>query len=116
MSAKNNIRWRGQISIQQVLAEIRGDENRPFWLAFVRATGNDAGSIKIVSSAQYGAPKLAYGRKVKPLSSQPRSGVGTAKALHSEKGTLPITDTTTNQYLSPLISHIVGYNLYQVIH
>ena len=104
--------WRGQISLQQVLAEIRTHPQRPYWLCFVRATGKDAGSLKVISSAQYGAPKIDYTRKVKPMTER-SSG---AKGLHTEKGTLPMTDTTTNQYLSPLISHIIGYNMYQVIH
>lgn len=106
-----NIQWRGKISIQQVLAEIRADQTKPFWLAFVRATGNECGSIKVVSKALYGAPR--------------RTGTGAAlatkddrkRSMHVDRGTLPMSDyDTPNQYLTPLISHIIGYNLYQVTH
>lgn len=104
-----NIPWRGEISIQQVLMMMRDDPSNRFWLAFVRATGKDAGSIKIVSSALYGAPLDGYNKR-RPAGKMP------ASALHTEKGTLPITDSTNGQYLSPLISHIIGFNLYKVKH
>lgn len=105
------IPWRGQISINQVLADIRAEPTKPFWLAFVRATGEHAGSVKVVSSTLYGAPRI-----------NDRTGdykPGTrlkATALHTEKGTLPCTDKTRGECLTPLISHIVGYNMYRVKH
>ncbi len=105
------IPWRGQISISQVLAEIRAEPMKPFWLAFVRATGEQAGSVKVVSSSLYGAPRID-GRTGEH---KPGSRVK-ATALHTEKGTLPCTDKTKGEYLSPLISHIIGYNMYQVKH
>lgn len=105
-----NIPWRGEISIQQVLVELRDDTLKPFWLAFVRAGGKQAGSVKVVSTAIYGAPikqSTVGSRKDKPAR---------AKALHTEKGTLPITDSTSGEYKTPLISHIIGYNMYRVKH
>lgn len=105
---------KGQISIQQVLAEIREHPTKPFWLAFVRATGKEAGTIKVVAKMIYGAPKRATG-----------GGAGAGflpvkddrkRAMHVEKGTLPCTDYDRNEYLTPLISHIIGYNLMKVIH
>ncbi len=105
------IPWRGQISINQVLAEIRSEPDKAFWLAFVRATGRHAGSIKVVPAALYGAPRMQNTGKHKPA-----GGPLKPAALHTEKGTLPLTDRTNGDYLTPLISHIIGYNLYQVKH
>lgn len=105
------IPWRGQISINQVLAEIRAEPMKPFWLAFVRATGDGIGSVKVSGSTLYGAPRI-----------NDRTGNYKAStrlkhtALHTEKGTLPCTDKTRGEYLTPLISHIIGYNLFQVKH
>lgn len=103
--------WRGEISIQQVMLELRGDNPQTFWLAFVRSNGKHAGSIKVISSARYGAPLDGHGTRVGS-----RQKPGRSKALHTEKGTLPMTDTTNGEYKTPLISHIIGYNLYKVIH
>lgn len=104
-----NIPWRGEISIQKVLQIIRDDTSKSFWMAFVRATGKEAGSIKIVSSSLYGAPLDGH-RQRKP------AGRIKSSSLHTEKGTLPITDNSNGHYLSPLISHIIGFNLYKVKH
>lgn len=102
---------KGQISIQQVLAELREHPERHFWLAFVRSSGKDAGSIKVVAKTLYGAPKRATGGSgIIPVKD------GRKRALHIEKGTLPCTDYDRNEYITPLISHIVGYNLMKVTH
>ncbi len=107
-----NIPWRGEISLQQVLAEIRNDSLKPFWLAFVRAGGKHAGSVKVVSSARYGAPLDGHHQHVGTRQiKRPKATV-----LHTEKGSLPMTDTTSGQYITPLISHIIGWNLYKVKH
>ena len=103
--------WRGTISIQEAYAELRADPSATFWLAFVRATGKDAGSIKVVSRAAYGRKKQLFGDQAQ----SPNQGVK-AVGSFSDKGTLPMTDTTTGEYLTPLISHIIGYNLLKVIH
>lgn len=103
----------GQISIQQALAEIRERPEKPFWLAFVRATGKECGSIKVVAKMLYGAPRRATGGRsgtILPVKDDRK------RALHVEKGTLPCTDYDRNEYLTPLISHIIGYNLMKVIH
>lgn len=105
-----SLNWRGQISIQQLLAEIRERPEKSFWLAWVRASGKERGSIKIVSKCLYGAPKIGEGGKAMPVKDDRK------RAMHVDKGTLPMTDYDYNEYLTPLISHIVGYNLYQVIH
>jgi hypothetical protein len=107
-----NIPWRGEISIQQVMSILRDDASKSFWIAFVRAGGKQAGSVKVLSSARYGAPLDGHAREVGTrLVKTPR-----AKALHTEKGTLPMTDTTNGEYKTPLISHIIGFNMYRVKH
>lgn len=109
MEKSPNLAWRGKISIDQVLAEIRENPAGTFWLAFVRASGRERGSIKVVPKCLYGAPRKNHEKVIGGV-------VGRQSALHTEKGTLPMTDYETGNYLTPLISHIVGYNLYQVIH
>lgn len=106
------IPWRGEISIQQVLHMLRNDGDNVFWIAFVRAGGKDAGSVKVISSARYGAPLDGHRRQVGTRNPKP----GRAKALHTDKGTLPMTDTTNGEYKTPLISHIIGFNMYRVKH
>jgi len=91
--------------------EIRNDSLKPFWLAFVRASGKSAGSVKVVSTARYGAPLDGHGDVGSRNGARPKSVV-----LHTEKGTLPMTDATNGEYLTPLISHIIGYNLFKVKH
>ncbi|HRI58340.1 MAG TPA: hypothetical protein PK228_01410 [Saprospiraceae bacterium] len=106
-----SIPWRGQISINQVLADIRAEPMKAFWLAFVRATGEGIGSVKVSSSTLYGAPRIDGRTNDYKASTRIK-----ASALHTEKGTLPCTDKTKGEYLTPLISHIIGYNMYQVKH
>jgi len=96
-----------EISIQQVLSEIRANTEGSFLLKFVRSSGKRKGSIKIVAKAIYGRSK----GKVSPIAPRPK-----AKALHIEKGTIPITDSETNRYMTPLISHIIGFNSFKVKH
>ena len=98
------------MSVQQVLADIREHPERSFWLAFVRGTGKKQGSVKMVTKALYGAPKNQTGGQVTENKETKK------RALHVDKGTLPVTDYETQQYLTPLISHIIGYNLKKVIH
>lgn len=102
----------GQISIQQVLAEIREHPTKAFWLAFVRASGKEVGSIKVVAKTLYGAPKRATGSGggMIPVKDDRK------RAMHVEKGTLPCTDYDKDEYITPLISHIIGYNLMKVVH
>ena len=103
---------KGQISIQQVLAEIREHPTKPFWVAFVRASGKECGTIKVVAKTLYGAPKRATGgsRGMIPVKDDRK------RAIHVEKGTLPCTDHDRDEYITPLISHIIGYNLMKVVH
>lgn len=105
-------KYTGQITIDQVLADMRKSPDRVFWLAFCRATGKDRGKLKIVSRCKYGAAK-------------PRSysGPGMAAApkernitLHVDAGTIPVHSADTGEYLTPLISHLEGYNLKKIIH
>lgn len=109
MTPEKPIQWRGTISIDQVLAEIRDDPATNFWLAFVRASGRDRGSIKIVPKCLYGAPRRNHEKVIGQV-------VARQAGLHTEKGTLPMTDYEQGHPLTPLISHIIGYNLYQVLH
>jgi hypothetical protein len=99
----------GEISIEQVLAEISANTGKPFWLEFVRSSGNDAGKIKVVG-------KALYGRSEQVTKMSPKSVIPRKASLHIHKGTLPMQDYTEGHYISPLISHIIGYNLKKVKH
>jgi hypothetical protein len=100
--------YRGQISINQVLSDIRSEPDKPFWLAYVRSTGKKQGSIKVVARAIYGAPIRKERRHRNPSER--------SVPLHFEKGTIPMTNQDNGDYETPLISHIISYNLYKVIH
>jgi len=108
-----------QISIQEVLANMSDESmmGQTFTLRFVRSTGKRRGTIATVAKARYGAPRHYAERStpVQPASSDSGKRSYT-KWLHTEHGTLPMTDVERNRYFTPLISHIIGYNDYQVIH
>ncbi len=96
------------ISIQRVLAQIKGGHEGVFTIAFVRSSGKSQGSIK-TAKAIYGAPKP----------SEERSGTqSTPRKMHRHKetGTLPLTDYDTGEYITPLISHIILFNNFKVYH
>jgi hypothetical protein len=104
-----------EISVQAMLNVIRDPDmaERPFLIKFVRSRGSKAGpkgSIKTVAKAGYGKPASPDRKK------QKKSFTARKKGLHTEKGTLPIYDLETGRYLSPLISHIIQFNQYKVIH
>ena len=99
----------GEISIQQVLAEIREHSGRTFFMQFVRVTGTRRGTIKTVA-------KAIYGRAKSPGELPKTSEAERNRALHVEKGTLPMTDYDIGEYLTPLIACIISYNGYKVRH
>lgn len=99
----------GEISIQQVLADIREGGGKPFHLQFVRATGKTKGTVKTVA-------KAIYGRSKTPGVSAPTGGSDRKRALHIDKGTLPLTDYESSEYFTPLIACITAFNGYKVIH
>jgi len=99
-----------EISIQKVLAEIRSnEEGRPFLLKFVRSNkskNGEKGSIKTVA-------KALYGRSVRIGDSNRKNA---SSVHHKSAGTIPITDTETNIYMTPLISHLVQFNSFKIKH
>lgn len=103
------------ISIQEVLAEITSDENagQTFTLQFVRSSGKRKGSIAIVAKARYGNTR-GYKKKNTPTINV--GGERREKSLHKEAGTLPLTDTESNTYFTPLISHMLQFNQYKIRH
>lgn len=105
-----NFKLTNEITVEQFLSDIRAYPDRVFWLAFVRAHGKNAGEVKVVAKCRYGAPG-------KGLQSSARAdGTPRKKSLHVDRGTLPLTDTDSGEYITPLISHIIGFNLKKVIH
>lgn len=102
--------YKGEISIQQVLAEIRENTGRTFFVQFVRTTGKNIGSIKTVA-------KCLYGKSKGPGQSASNNERAERKrSLHIERGTLPCSDYDNGEYLTPLIGCIISYNGYKVKH
>lgn len=100
------------INIASVLAEIADDENagRSFVIRFVRSVGKKKGSIKTVVKAVYGAAKR------KSQAEKPAVENAFKPRKHVDAGTIPMTDTETGKYFTPLISHIIEYNNFKVRH
>jgi hypothetical protein len=111
-----HIKYQGEITIEQVLSDMRSVPGRVFWLAFVRGTGKERGSVKVVSRCRYGSPQSAAGSPQSELGLDELLGDRRKKWLHVDKGTLPLTDHDSGQYLTPLISHLIGFNLKRIIH
>lgn len=102
------------ISIQEVLSQISDDEGiqRTFELVFVRSTGELRGQVKTIEKAQYGYPRNELARR-----NQGKRGPSQKKRrLHIDAGTIPITDKSTARYVTPKISHIIGFEGMAVKH
>jgi hypothetical protein len=99
------------ISIHEVLAQMADAGDRPFKVEFVRSTGKQAGSVK-ECFAYYGAPNpKERGRTA--------GAVGVNRKVrkrHVESGTVPLTEVSTRNLITPLISHIIGFNGKKVYH
>jgi hypothetical protein len=97
------------ITISQVLAEIAQARDQPFLLEFVKATGKEQGQIRR-AMCYYGAPN--------PKDRQaPTSGQqGRLRKTHLDSGTIPLTEVDSRRLLTPLISHIIGFNGRKVYH
>jgi len=97
------------ISISQALSHIK-ESGDTFELTYVRANttkNGPQGSIKIVK-CRYGAPnpKTLGGASVANKTGRhPRK-----QSLHKLSGTLPLTALPGKNYITPLISHIIGLN------
>ena len=103
-----NLKLHGEISISQVIADIRANPGKPFHLIFLRASGRDKGEFKTVA-------KCLYGRSMQ-LGTKPNPNAERASPMHTDHGTLPVSDYDTGEYLTPLISHIISFNLLKVKH
>lgn len=102
--------FKGEISISQAISEMRGKVGQPFHLVFMRSAGKDKGEFKTVAKCLYGRSER---RGVKHVGHSPAHK---HPPLHTEHGTLPMTDYETGEYLTPLISHLVSFNLLRVRH
>ena len=107
--------FQGEISIQAAMAYMRDESTmgRPFALHFVRSRnskGGKKGSIKLVAKCGYGKPGQEQEYKQRHI-----QRVRTVPQ-HVDKGTLPLWDRETGEFLSPLISHIIGFNHQKVRH
>ena len=90
-----------------MLAAIVSSGDVPFRLAFVKATGKEAGQIT-EKVCYYGAPNPEPRASGTPAPSPRRT--------HLESNTLPLTEFGSRRNTTPFISHILKYNGKQVIH
>lgn len=102
----------GEISIGEALAEIQ-TPGTEFSLHFIKSTGKGKGELRYYPKCRYGAPLKAS----KAATSIPRR----RKKDPEEKtmrnaGQIPMTNIETGLYVTPLISHIIGFNNRKVIH
>lgn len=97
------------ISKSEMLAMIVASGNEPFSIKYVKATGKDAGSIRL-KRCYYGAPN-PYPRG--QASVQAPKG---DRKTHLESNTIPLTEFGKRKLLTPFISHIIEFNGRQVIH
>lgn len=107
-----------KMSINEFLSIIRDTETShlTFTIRFVRSSKKRKGTLASIAKARYGGPKRYTDSGEKTKNKFNRTSAGTPNWLHTEKGTLPLTDTERNKYFTPLISHIIGYNDYTIIH
>lgn len=102
-----------EITIDEVLSLLRSDHGpggKTCTLRVRRSSGPKRGQLYVIAQARYGAPRKE---------GKPQEGLreSTAKYMHNDAGTIPITDVGNHsRYISPSISHIVGYNQYRVRH
>jgi hypothetical protein len=97
------------ISRSDMLARIVAGGEIPFRIAFVKATGKEAGRLT-EKVCYYGAPNPG---RIGP------SGVSDDRAprrSHLEANTIPLTEFGSGRNCTPFISHILTYNGKQVIH
>ncbi|MEL6141889.1 MAG: hypothetical protein AAFU67_09755 [Bacteroidota bacterium] len=103
-----------EIHIKEVYARLRTDHDEntdTCRLAIVVSSGKRKGQVRIIANARYGSPS----RRIADSPDGKRKS-SSSPYEHNDNGTIPITDADRNKYLSPLISHIIGYNEYRVIH
>jgi len=97
------------ISIQEALARMSAAGVTPFKISFVRSTGKAAGTIK-ACMAYYGAPN-PKDRQAPTLGEQRKK-----RKTHYDSGTVPLTNVSDRNLLTPLISHIIYFQGAKVIH
>lgn len=97
---------RTRIHINEVLSTLSESDGKAHQISWVRATGRKRGSIKTVGRVWRAVPKLD---KPKKRGRKPR-------ALHADRHTIPLVDADTGQPLTPLVSHIIEFDLKKVIH
>lgn len=110
---------RKSYSIDEVLAHISEYQttDRGFQITFVRRSGKNKGKAKSIQ-ARYGAP-TGHIRKTEKVVKNTEGGAyrGHRKiALHTDNFTIPITDLSNNEYNTPRISHIIGFENLKVTH
>ena len=90
---------------------MRAHPDQPFVLTFIRATGKKRGTEKTVAKCKIGAHPSYRGGANLPSAPKERK-----TPLMVDTAQLACHDADTGEYLTPLISHIIYFNLKKVIH
>lgn len=101
----------GEISIGEALAEIQ-TPGTEFSLHFIKSTGKGKGEERYYPKCRYGAPL----KSSSALSVPQRGNRNPEDKTLRNAGQIPMTNIETGLYITPLISHIIGYNNRKVIH
>ena len=107
------INYQGTITIEQVLAEIRGHPGRPFTLHFCKATGKEKGDIRAVAKCIVARPKEHYQT---PYQRRTEKRTYVKKGLMVDQGRIGLENAENGRYFTPLMSHFMAYNLKKIIH
>lgn len=95
------------LPIDEVLYLIRNSYGKHFTIEFVRSTGREIGTIKKV--------QCIYGAKTtKSICERPKKSANSW--MHKDHDTIPLVNLETEKPLTPLISHIIGFNQYKISH
>jgi hypothetical protein len=104
-----------EIGIQDAYAQMTDPmRETPFSIRLVKSGGKEIAQYRRLYRCRYG--KKPGSGKTRSQREAEKVINGTERRGHVENGTIPIHDLEQNRYVSPLLSHIVEFNQYKVIH
>lgn len=101
------------IAAAEMLSEIRSatDQTAPFLIRFVKGSGKNRGAIRTLPQVIKGTPRQTE----RAPATGKKSGRGVF--LHKEFDTIPLIDLSAGgRMVTVLISHIIQYKSFKVIH
>jgi len=104
------------MSIDQALLHIKSSGGEPFNLVFVRGSGKRRGSIKIVRCIYGVKNPRDPGESINQENTKAQARIYMEKKSWKENGQIPVVELETGRMITPLISHIIGFNEYKIKH